>query len=117
MPLLVACACGRQFQAREEHAGRQAKCPSCGQVLVIQGQVIGSQPPQAQGFSSESGEEAEEMNPRAAAVMLQREMQASKDAHFMRNILIGGGALLAIIGIVVFLYLPSNASYKAQKPN
>ena len=31
----VACQCGRVFQVRSEHAGRRAKCPACGQVVLI----------------------------------------------------------------------------------
>jgi hypothetical protein len=29
------CSCGRQLQAREENAGRQAECPACGRRQVV----------------------------------------------------------------------------------
>src|SRR5262245_17802506 len=29
------CPCGRQLQASEEHIGRQAKCPACGEVQTV----------------------------------------------------------------------------------
>jgi hypothetical protein len=31
----VTCACGKELRAKAEHAGKRAKCPRCGQVLVI----------------------------------------------------------------------------------
>ena len=30
-----ACPCGRELQAREEDAGREAKCPVCDAVSVV----------------------------------------------------------------------------------
>lgn len=35
MPIRFRCSCGKQLQAREEFAGRQMKCPDCGQILTI----------------------------------------------------------------------------------
>lgn len=36
MPIQVHCShCNAGFQAKDEHAGKRAKCPKCGQVLVI----------------------------------------------------------------------------------
>ena len=35
MSIEVACACGRSFKAKDEHAGLRAKCPACGSVLEI----------------------------------------------------------------------------------
>lgn len=35
MPIEVACACGRTFKVKDEHAGRRVKCPACGSVLDI----------------------------------------------------------------------------------
>lgn len=38
MPIQVHCShCKAGFQAKDEHAGKRAKCPKCGQVLVIGG--------------------------------------------------------------------------------
>src|SRR5438876_12154553 len=31
----VRCTCGKRFSARTSSAGKKAKCPSCGQILVI----------------------------------------------------------------------------------
>lgn len=35
MPILVSCECGEQFRDHDACAGRQARCPGCGRVLVI----------------------------------------------------------------------------------
>ncbi len=35
MPITVACACGKSFKAKEQLAGRTAKCPACGGKLKI----------------------------------------------------------------------------------
>lgn len=35
MPIRVACKCGQQFAAKDELAGKLAKCPKCGQALQI----------------------------------------------------------------------------------
>jgi prepilin-type processing-associated H-X9-DG protein len=35
VPILVTCKCGQQFQTRDENAGRRARCPECGNELVI----------------------------------------------------------------------------------
>jgi hypothetical protein len=35
MPIKVACKCGQSFAAKDELAGKQVKCPKCGQPLVI----------------------------------------------------------------------------------
>ncbi len=35
MSIAVACACGKRFKAKDEYAGKRAKCPACGQPLTI----------------------------------------------------------------------------------
>ncbi len=35
MMIQVTCSCGKELRARAEYAGKRAKCPRCGQVLVI----------------------------------------------------------------------------------
>jgi hypothetical protein len=37
VPITVTCACGKQFQTKDENAGRRARCPDCGRELVIPG--------------------------------------------------------------------------------
>lgn len=33
--LVVGCSCGAKFKAKEENAGKKAKCPKCGLTLII----------------------------------------------------------------------------------
>jgi len=35
MPIKFQCACGKVLAARDEHAGRRAKCPACGTVVEV----------------------------------------------------------------------------------
>jgi predicted RNA-binding Zn-ribbon protein involved in translation (DUF1610 family) len=35
MAIKVTCSCGKKLRARDEAAGKKAKCPTCGKVLVI----------------------------------------------------------------------------------
>ena len=35
MPIRVSCACGKAYQFKDEFAGRRAKCPACGGIVVI----------------------------------------------------------------------------------
>jgi DNA-directed RNA polymerase subunit RPC12/RpoP len=35
MAIPVTCGCGSEFEARDEHAGKQATCPDCGARLPI----------------------------------------------------------------------------------
>jgi prepilin-type processing-associated H-X9-DG protein len=39
---MVTCACGKQFQTKDENAGRRARCPDCGKELIIPGAGAGS---------------------------------------------------------------------------
>src|SRR5262245_18730742 len=35
MPIVVTCPCGKQLRARDDLAGRTAKCPNCHRELTI----------------------------------------------------------------------------------
>lgn len=35
MQFTVTCSCGKKLAARQEHIGKRAKCPACGQMLLI----------------------------------------------------------------------------------
>jgi hypothetical protein len=35
MPIAFSCSCGRKINAKDEHAGKKAKCPACGQVVTV----------------------------------------------------------------------------------
>ena len=50
----VTCRCGKILNAGDEHAGRQAKCPACGEVLTVphpQAEAGQPQPPPAAGMA------------------------------------------------------------------
>jgi hypothetical protein len=40
MAIPVVCSCGGRFQAKEEHAGKTAKCPACGIAIEIPGPFL-----------------------------------------------------------------------------
>jgi hypothetical protein len=35
MTIRFSCPCGREIQARDEYAGTQGRCPTCGRVVDI----------------------------------------------------------------------------------
>ena len=35
MSITFACTCGKSFRLKDEHAGRKAKCPQCGEDLTV----------------------------------------------------------------------------------
>jgi tetratricopeptide (TPR) repeat protein len=37
MSIDVICQCGKKLIAKDEHAGKRAKCPACGQIVMIPG--------------------------------------------------------------------------------
>jgi len=40
MGITLVCSCGKRLKARDEDAGKKAKCPGCGTVMVIEAVVI-----------------------------------------------------------------------------
>ena len=134
MPIIVTCECGKSFQAQDQYAGLQGKCKACGRVLVITGpqvqlaaapagiqplpnQPAAAQPAQAvpvQNFAaaaqsfetlpSEPEPEDDAVSPQAAAVLLQRQMQADADKRFMMKMGMVFFALMALGGIAAGVY-------------
>jgi len=35
MAILITCECGKRLHSRDEFAGRRARCPACGRVLIL----------------------------------------------------------------------------------
>ena len=35
MPILVNCACGKEYPVKDDFAGKRVKCPACGEVLTV----------------------------------------------------------------------------------
>src|SRR5687768_3475603 len=40
MAIAVKCECGRQFRAKDEHAGRRVRCPGCDRKLTVDGEYL-----------------------------------------------------------------------------
>ncbi|HYG73830.1 MAG TPA: hypothetical protein VEK08_02260 [Planctomycetota bacterium] len=117
MPLIVTCSCGKSFQAKDEYAGKTAKCTACGQVLTITGPLIQQIPSHQQPVHDE-----EVISPEAAAIMLQRQMQQEADARFVKKMMLVGGGFAAVVIIAAVIYMstrsepPSNARTPETPP-
>jgi predicted RNA-binding Zn-ribbon protein involved in translation (DUF1610 family) len=44
VPIKVSCSCGKTLTAPDTAAGKKAKCPSCGQVIVVPAAVQETEP-------------------------------------------------------------------------
>jgi hypothetical protein len=136
MPIIVTCSCGRQFKAKEEFAGQQARCPACGQVLTIQAQradmeVVGeeevisfaveepakpgraalkkAEPRRATSKPEANPVDEASVSPQAAALMLQRGFQQDAEKRFSNRFLVVSTAVIggAIVGVLMFYALRS----------
>jgi len=54
MAIRFSCACGKEMQAQDEHAGRKTRCPGCGAALKIPGRSTQVRPPQGPKASRSS---------------------------------------------------------------
>ena len=45
MPIEVQCECGKRLRARDESAGRRARCPQCGRIVTLPGAAAPPPPP------------------------------------------------------------------------
>jgi hypothetical protein len=43
MPILVDCACGRDFRIKDELAGKKVRCPECKSILAVPEPVDGAE--------------------------------------------------------------------------
>ena len=85
MPIVVRCACGKEYHFKDECAGRRAKCPACGAILSVPGLPAGH-----------TSEAAEQSAPLAAPPPADTVVKASKSrlALGLVVVLIVGGAIL-----------------------
>src|SRR6476661_7699866 len=35
MDIIFSCGCGRRLHAKENHSGRRARCPACGEISIV----------------------------------------------------------------------------------
>jgi hypothetical protein len=54
MPIVMRCDCGATLQAKDEHAGKKTRCPSCGKIQPI---PAAAPPPARPTFSLSKEEE------------------------------------------------------------
>lgn len=68
MPITVKCGCGRKLTAKEEMAGKKAKCPNCNTVLTLPPPIPREEEPVAvekvEVVDDEPEEEPDERRPR-----------------------------------------------------
>src|SRR5207248_9797396 len=63
MPITFSCSCGKVFRVPESAAGKRAKCPKCGSVIVV---------PQPERKAEPATEEDAEPRPPAPAARSDR---------------------------------------------
>ncbi|MBC7819729.1 MAG: RDD family protein [Planctomycetaceae bacterium] len=61
MTIRVTCdTCGKVLKAMDEHAGKKAKCPDCGNVLLVPAQeILDAEVDEQDGFDSASSDDEE----------------------------------------------------------
>ncbi|MCY3023391.1 MAG: hypothetical protein NTW87_30800 [Planctomycetota bacterium] len=101
MAIVVSCQCGRKFQTKDEYAGRQARCPACGKVLMIPESDVevmtGDEP--AESGEDEGGAYEQEAAPAP------RRRQREQPKLLSKGNLIAAGSLLLMVAIASSVYL------------
>jgi len=80
MPIVVRCACGKEYHFKDEYAGRRAKCPACGQVVRIPGTRPAGRP-----------------SPHSP-------LREDRRSRTMELALLGGAGFVVLVGIVLVVY-------------
>ena len=112
-PIPVTCGCGKKFRAKVELAGKRAKCPACGQALVIPsvGSAAGAAPTDSLDFDQLMAAET------AAAPSTLCPSKRKTDGSNTRLILglsIATGAGVLVLLLVALLW-PSGENEKLAK--
>jgi WD40 repeat protein len=68
MAIAVTCSCGRRFRAKDEHLGKYARCPGCGQRITIAGERL----PNHDVFISYSSKDKQTADAACAALEAER---------------------------------------------
>src|SRR2546425_2981309 len=82
--ITVTCSCGRRLRAKDELAGNLAQCPHCQERVLI---------PDGVPFETEAA------GPTATAVA------AIPATRSRTRLLVGGGVLVAVLGVALVVYL------------
>jgi hypothetical protein len=92
MSIYVACDCGKEFNVRDELAGRKVRCPSCQAVLEVPAadeDVAAGPPPRSGQRPAFRDDDEDEAPPRR-----RRRKRDQPKSNAMLFALLGGGALL-----------------------
>jgi hypothetical protein len=95
MPITFTCECGKKFQAKGEHAGRRAICPSCRRQITfpVQGGPEPEPAPEPTVFTSIPTEDGKPKPP----------AQTDATRPFWKDpIVVGGGVVPTVILLVFF---------------
>ncbi len=111
MPIPVTCPCGKNYQAKDELAGRQLKCPACGQVLVVPALPspgIGGDLGDASGFDMSGTHSNHTLRPTGAGRPGTARRGAARAANNGFVWKVGAavaGGLVAVIALAVVMFL------------
>jgi hypothetical protein len=92
MPIPVSCACGKEFNVRDELAGRKVRCPVCQEVLAVptaDEDVAAGPPPRSGQRPAFRDDDEDEAPPRR-----RRRKRDQPKSNAMLFALLGGGVLL-----------------------
>jgi len=101
MAIVVGCRCGRKFKTKDEYAGRQAKCPACGEVLDIPAAEDEVQVESEERYGPEA-EDEDELSP-AEEARRQRKLKAARDAQIRKRynvIAIASVAAMVLLSVI-----------------
>ena len=76
--LVVVCKCGKRLRARDEHAGKRAKCPVCGHKLIIP-------KPKTQLEAHNSGPNGTRIDPPHVTRSINSKAKIHMKRHFFEN--------------------------------
>src|SRR5580704_8997042 len=86
MSISLSCTCGKVLKAKDEMAGKRAKCPACGAVLRVPGAPAEDKPGYAvapaaprtsvQSFDRDEEEEEPELPRKRRRLLSERELEA-----------------------------------------
>lgn len=95
MGIRFRCECGRQLEAPEGSEGRRARCPGCGEKVVVPGQsAVGAREDAPPSLPDKPGESEQGV----------RITQAPRRSSSWKAVLVGGVAAVVLVLVVHVLY-------------
>ena len=106
MPINVTCACGAQFRVKDEHAGRLARCPTCGAEMTIEAAAPLETGPTAEDHGGTP--DFPEIRPAADEPVLSRGGRSARKTRTSGSTLLGMnrtlGTIMLLSGLVTVLF-------------